>query len=362
MCGGAAVGCDCARARREPAPGFTETSYAGLTSPTAMALAPDGRIFVCEQAGKLRVIKNGALLPTPFVTLTVDSARRARAARRRRSTPTSPTNQYVYVYYTVPRRPAHNRLSRFTANGDVAVPGSEIGPSRAGQPVERDEPQRRRAALRRGREALHRRRATTPTARNSQTLTNLLGKMLRLNSDGTIPTDNPFYGTADGQEPSIWALRPAQPVHVRRSSRARAGSSSTTWARTPGRRSTTGWPGANYGWPTARARSCRSSDSVQPAVHEPLLLVPARQRRRARSRAATSTTRRSRSSRPSYVGKYFFADYCAGWIKYIDPTATGNPPAVTTSRPGSLARWTSTSATTATSTTSRAAPGTGRTR
>ena len=55
--------------------GFTDsTVVTGLTNPTAMAFAPDGRIFVCEQGGRLRVIKNGVLLPTPFVTLTVDSA------------------------------------------------------------------------------------------------------------------------------------------------------------------------------------------------------------------------------------------------------------------------------------------------
>src|ERR1043165_7731342 len=46
----------------------------GLSNPTAMALAPDGRIFVCQQGGALRVIKNGALLATPFLTVTVDSA------------------------------------------------------------------------------------------------------------------------------------------------------------------------------------------------------------------------------------------------------------------------------------------------
>ena len=75
-------------------------------------------------------------------------------------------------------------------------------------------------------------------------------------------------------------------------------------------------------------------DSVH-RVHEPFLLVPARPAGRARSRAATSTTRRSPQFPADYVGKYFFADYCAGWIKYIDPTASGNPPTVTTSRPGS---------------------------
>ena len=47
--------------------GFTETLVAGgMSSPTAMAIAPDGRIFVCQQGGQLRVVKNGALLASPF--------------------------------------------------------------------------------------------------------------------------------------------------------------------------------------------------------------------------------------------------------------------------------------------------------
>jgi glucose/arabinose dehydrogenase len=56
--------------------GFTEAQVGGNLSgsPTAMAFAPDGRLFVCQQGGQLRVIKNGSLLSTPFVTLTVDSS------------------------------------------------------------------------------------------------------------------------------------------------------------------------------------------------------------------------------------------------------------------------------------------------
>lgn len=56
-------------------PGFSESQVAGgLTRPTAMAFAPDGRLFVCEQDGRLRIVKNGVLLATPFVSLTVNSA------------------------------------------------------------------------------------------------------------------------------------------------------------------------------------------------------------------------------------------------------------------------------------------------
>ena len=54
--------------------GFVQTLVSGgITNPTVMAHAPDGRIFVAQQAGALRVIKNGSLLATPFITLTVNS-------------------------------------------------------------------------------------------------------------------------------------------------------------------------------------------------------------------------------------------------------------------------------------------------
>src|SRR5688572_3641359 len=96
----------------------------GITYPTAMAFAPDGRIFVAEQAGKLRVIKNNILLPTPFVTLTV-SFTGERGLIGIALDPDFTTNKYIYLYYTVPGSPAHNRISRFTANGDVAQSGSE---------------------------------------------------------------------------------------------------------------------------------------------------------------------------------------------------------------------------------------------
>src|SRR5262245_18353625 len=55
--------------------GFAETRVAtGLSNPTAMAIAPDGRVFVSEQGGTLRVVKNNALLATPFLTLSVNAS------------------------------------------------------------------------------------------------------------------------------------------------------------------------------------------------------------------------------------------------------------------------------------------------
>src|ERR1041385_8099115 len=53
--------------------GFEDQPYVALGfDPTSMEFAPDGRLFVAEQQGRLHVIKNGALLPTPFVSLAVE--------------------------------------------------------------------------------------------------------------------------------------------------------------------------------------------------------------------------------------------------------------------------------------------------
>ena len=102
-----------------------------MTWPTAIAVANDGRVFVDEQSGALRVIKNGALLPTPFIKLTVKGqggAANEEGLVGLTLDPNFATNNFLYVYYTVPTSgnvASHNRVSRFTANGDVAQPGSE---------------------------------------------------------------------------------------------------------------------------------------------------------------------------------------------------------------------------------------------
>src|SRR5688572_23567951 len=85
--------------------GFDEVRVTGgLVSPTAMEFAPDGRLFVCEQGGRLRVIKNGTLLPTPFVKINVDSDGE-RGLLGVTFDPNFANNHYVYVYYTTARAP-----------------------------------------------------------------------------------------------------------------------------------------------------------------------------------------------------------------------------------------------------------------
>ena len=55
--------------------GFQETVVAsGFNGATAMEVSPDGRVFVCEQTGTVRVVRNDVLLPLPLVSIDVDSS------------------------------------------------------------------------------------------------------------------------------------------------------------------------------------------------------------------------------------------------------------------------------------------------
>src|SRR5438128_8853829 len=227
--------------------GFTESMIAtGLTAPTAMAFAPDGRLFVCQQGGQLRVIKNGSLLATPFVTLTVNSSGE-RGLLGVAFDPNFATNHYLYVYYTVATSPIHNRVSRFTAAGDIAAPGSHVVILELNNLSSATN--HNGGAIHFGPDGkLYIGVGENANGANSQTLSNLLGKMLRINSDGSIPTDNPFYNTATGSNRAIWALGLRNPFTFA----IQAGSGrmfindvgASSWEEI-----NDGIAGSNYGWP-----------------------------------------------------------------------------------------------------------------
>jgi glucose/arabinose dehydrogenase len=280
-----------------------------MANPTAMAIAPDGRIFVCQQTGELRVIRDSTLLPTPFLTLSVDSAGE-RGLLGVAVDPNFAVNQYVYVYYTTAEAPIHNRVSRFTASGDVAAAGSEV------VLLELDllsgATNHNGGALHFGVDGmLYIAVGENANRSNSQTLGNLLGKMLRIRPDGTIPENNPFYGIAAGKNQAIWALGLRNPFTF-----AVQPSSGRMFINDVGENTweeiNAGFDGANYGWPYcegpcgssfaepfhAYTRTGGSCAIVGAAFYNPTLAwFPA-----------------------DYVGDYFFADLCGGWIRRIDPT------------------------------------------
>jgi glucose/arabinose dehydrogenase len=299
-----------------------ETFVSGLANPTAMEFAPDGRLFVTEQGGQLRVIKNGVLLPTPFLTVTVDSSGE-RGLLGVAFDPAFATNGFVYVYYTAITPSAHNRISRFTASGDVAVAGSEL-------PIVNLEnlssaTNHNGGAIHFGPDGkLYVAVGENANSANSQSLTTRLGKILRLNADGSIPGDNPFFGTTTGDNRSIWALGVRNPFTF-------------TFQRTTGRmfindvgQSTweeidDGIAGSNYGWPTTEG------PTTDPRFRGPLFAY----------QHATGTPTGcaitggafynpvTATFPSSFTGKYFYADFCSNFIRLFDP-ATGTDAAFAT--------------------------------
>src|SRR4051812_44153843 len=103
-------------------PGFTETAVvSGLSGPTAMDFAPDGRLFVLEQAGNVKLVRPDHTTWTAL-HLAVD-AQGERGLLGIAFDPAFATNHFVYLYYTNPNPGAeswatgeHNQLSRFTVN------------------------------------------------------------------------------------------------------------------------------------------------------------------------------------------------------------------------------------------------------
>lgn len=291
----------------------------GVTKPTSMAFTPDGRILVTEQTGRVRVIQNDSLLNFPFIQLDVD-VQGERGLLGVAVDPDFNTNKYIYLYYTVPGLPAHNRLSRFTANGNVAEEGSEfviIEFEDLGQSAIHNG-----GALHFGIDGkIYVAVGDNAVSLNAQNLDVYSGKLLRINSDGTVPDGNPF---TTGSEPRkrIWAygLRnpftfDIQPVTGRIFINDVG---NTLWEEI----NDATLPGKNFGWPTVEgygdgnfhanpihAYSHGANNSYGCAITGGAFFNP----------VATSYP-------AEYLGKYFFHDWCNGRIDMLDFSVT--PPQI----------------------------------
>ncbi len=295
-------------------PGFAESPVAGgLTLPTAMEFAPDGRLFVAEKGGTLRIIQNGALLPTPFLTVPVNSVSE-RGLVGVTLDPNFAVNRFVYVYYTSAAPQVVNRVSRFTAdpaNPNVVLGGSEVVlldniPSTNGN--------HNGGALHFGADGkLYVGVGDAGTSANAQLLSTLSGKILRLDPAAfpiVIPVDNPFVGTP-GACGEIWALGFRNPF---------------TFAVQPG----TGrvfvndvgaatfeevdelFKGANYGWANAEG------PSNDPRFVNPIYAYA----HQGGNAAITGGAFYQAGQFPAdFQGAYFFADYILGFIRVLRPAA-----------------------------------------
>lgn len=300
---------------------------------TAMAFAPDGRIFVCRQAGEVRVIKNGAHLPDAFLTLSVNGAGE-RGLLGIAFDPEFSVNRFVYVFYTMSGGTV-NRVARYAANGDVRDTGVaeqvliDLPSDAAGDPAYHNG-----GALHFGPDGkLYIGVGEAHASANAQNRASVFGKILRLNPDGSIPADNPtsFQGIAgtNAAPTAAWCAGLRNPF---------------TFAFQPGtgrmfindvgqdqwEEINEGGAGLNFGWAGGTTDGVRNQAGFTDSVYE----YP-----HAGGPPAGNVITGGTFYNPgvaaypaSYVGRYFFADSGSGnFIYVLDPAtravapfATGN--------------------------------------
>ena len=303
-----------------------------------MAFSPDGCLFVAQQAGTMQVANtDGTLQDPPFL----DISSKVNAAGERGLLgvafdpdfdPTFATtdNNYVYVYYTT----VDNRVSRFPAsldNGNVVAGTEEVifelpplsatnhngGAIHFGQ----GEGEEDKLYVAVGENA-------RPSA--AQSLSTTLGKMLRINKDGSIPTDNPFNAMTTGNNQAIWALGLRNPYSFDVQSETGRifinDVGQKVWEEI-----NDGVPGANYGWPVyegprryapVRKKGEHRHKKRRGYYGYPLLYAYTRGSGCAIT-GGTFYNPPSDANSPfpdDYLGDYFFADFCRGCIARYDAT------------------------------------------
>lgn len=293
-------------------PGFEITTVAtGLSGATALEVAPDGRIFICEQSGALRVVKDGELLERPFVTIPVEH-NWERGLIGVTVSPEFPADPFVYVVYVTDKPFTHHRVSRFRADGDVAVPDSE-------QVLLRGDDQSKfggnvpaghqGGAIHFGNDGMLYIGIGEQTAKTpSQRFDALQGKILRLERNGSIPKDNPFVDRTQGKYQAIWAVGCRNPftfaVHPT------TGEILINDVGGEFEEINRGQAGANYGWPNVE-----HGPTDQAGITGPIHIYP------QASISGGDFSDRTSGWPTELSAKYFFADFVHGWIKYLDPSA-----------------------------------------
>lgn len=306
-------------------PGFVqETVVAGLSAPTCMVFAPDGRLFVAEHGGTIQIIENGALVPQPLMTVPISSQFGEHGILGMTIDPSFDQNGWIYLYYVPPGAPPHNRVSRFTVTGNTANPASEFVVWENPAPSTEFHHGGGINFLPDGTIAI-------PTGdgrdgANAQKGTNLFGKVLRMAKDGSIPPDNPFVGTP-GIRNEIWALGVRNPF--RSTVDPLTGD---LWIGDVGGNFPSSWeeahialPGINLGWPDAEGPVCHVPDcsGFSTAAWSWQHSDPAYAPTTPQGSVTLGPVYRGSAFPSEYHGNLFVADYANRWIRRLIFDAQG---------------------------------------
>ncbi|HSX29490.1 MAG TPA: LamG-like jellyroll fold domain-containing protein [Candidatus Saccharimonadales bacterium] len=295
----------------------------GLNLPTAMKFLPDGRMIVAELQGKIKVFAPPytTASPTLFGQVTTATAGVQEGIFDLALDPNFSANHYYYVFYTAHTVDGdYDRLARLTANAtlDGTVAGSETVLYQDPQSPGSDEHHGGAITFSNDGKIM----VTTGehfNGANAQNLASPRGKVLRINMDGTVPTDNPFYDGTGPNYDAIWSLGLRNPYRAyfdAPTNRMFIGDVGGNDYNTAYEEVNVAARGANFGWP-----NCENGNCGNPAYTAPLYAYA----HNGRDAAVTGGFVYHGSQFPAGMqGNYFFADYAQNWIRRISFNADGS--------------------------------------
>jgi len=307
-----------------------ELVTADLESPIfATAPAGDGRLFVVERPGSIRILLNGAVLPTPFLDIRSQvSTAGERGMLGLAFDPHYPQNGVFYVYYS--DRTGDSVLARFRVSDDpdVADPLSQEDLLVVDQPFANHNG----GTIAFGPDGmlywgLGDGGSAFDPGELAQDPDSLLGKMLRLDVSGgpgtavAIPPDNPFVDDPDVRD-EIWAFGLRNPyrwsfdretgdIWIGDVGQGRMEEIDFEPAGDPG--------GRNYGWDVMEGTLCNLNDPAPaPRCNDPSLTLPVFEYGHVFGLCSVTGGYAYRGPIPDLQGRYVFGDFCTGTIFSYD--------------------------------------------
>jgi glucose/arabinose dehydrogenase len=300
-------------ALRLVASGFGELTH--LTAPQG-----DARLFVVEQVGRIRIIRDGQVLATPFLDITdrVGSADNEQGLLALAFHPSFSSNRFFFVHYT--NKNGDTRVERYTVSSTNAD-RADIATAKLILAVDQPYSNHNGGQLEFGPDGmlylgLGDGGSGGDPHEYGQSLATLLGKLLRIDVDRgdpyAIPANNPFVGTS-GARPEIWAYGLRNPwrfafdpltnrLYIADVGQNRYEEVDVVDYRTAG---------LNYGWNVMEGAHCYESASCNSAG----MTMPVLEYTHSFGCSITGGFVYRGTRSPQWVGHYFYSDYCSGWIR-----------------------------------------------
>ncbi len=300
-----------------------ELVASGFSSPLELKHAGDERMFVAERGGQIKILlADGTVNPTPFLNISsIITSGGERGLLGLAFHPDYSNNGYFYVYYT--NLSGNTQISRFTvsSNPDVADPASELQMLSFNQPFTNHNG----GHLAFGPDGMLYIASGDGGSggdpqNNSQNLTNLLGKLLRIDVDlpaPYIPADNPFISNSAALD-EIWAYGLRNPWKFSFDPETDdlwiADVGQNAWEEINKEAATEA--GLNYGWRCYEGNAPFNTNNCPPQSE---LTFPLAVYANAGSRCSVTGGYVYRGNEfPAIQGLYFFADLCSNEIGTVD--------------------------------------------